>query len=101
KLVPADGVYAVLADLCGRSYSAVLNIGHRPTFSGDRRTIEAHILDLREAIHGEQATVHFLDRLRPERRFDSPEELAAQIGSDVENARRLLRNLDTNTVSDV
>lgn len=101
KLIPADGVYTVLVDLSGHRCPAVLNIGHRPTFNGDRRSIEAHIIDPEKPIHEERATIHFLDRLRPERRFDTPDELATQIALDIEHARRLLHNLDTPAASDV
>jgi len=101
KLVPADGVYIVLVDIDDRRYPAVLNIGHRPTFNGDRRTIEAHILDLKERVKCHRATLHFLDRLRPERRFADPAGLANQIRADIENARRLLRNLDIQSESPV
>jgi len=101
KLVPADGVYTVLLDLNRRRHPAVLNIGHRPTFGGDRRSIEAHIIDRHEPIQSGRAAVHFLDRLRPERRFAGPQELAAQIGADVERARKALRNLDIPPASDV
>ena len=43
---PGDGVYACLATLpSGVTVAAAVNIGDRPTFSTDRRTVEAHLLD--------------------------------------------------------
>ncbi|MEO7457231.1 MAG: riboflavin biosynthesis protein RibF, partial [Gemmatimonadaceae bacterium] len=43
KLLPPDGVYAVMVDTPRGSYGGMLNLGGRPTFGDDRRTIEAHL----------------------------------------------------------
>ena len=93
SLVPADGVYVARADLLGRRFDAVLNIGHRPTFGGETRTIEAHLLDLQHDIQPPGATFHIIDRLRPERRFASAEALSTQIAADVAQAHALLCRL--------
>jgi riboflavin kinase/FMN adenylyltransferase len=83
----------------------VLNIGHRPTFGGETRTIEAHLLDVQLPESPRSAVFRMVDRLRPERRFDNPAALAAQIADDVANARRMFarlaanRNLDSQTAS--
>jgi len=90
KLVPADGVYAALVDIMTARYPAVLNIGHRPTFMGETRTIEAHLLDCHLPFRPPGATVHFVERLRSERKFPTPEALTHQIQTDIEKARRLL-----------
>ncbi len=96
KLIPADGVYAVRVSFDGRSRPAVLNIGHRPTFRGETRTIETHVLDTRLAHSPAAAAVDFIDRLRPERRFPDPAELARQIEIDARRARALLNESDCN-----
>jgi len=90
KLVPADGVYAVLVDIDSELYPGVLNIGHRPTFRGETRTIEAHLFDRELDRTPDRAAALFVERLRPERRFRSPEDLAHQIAADVGRARELL-----------
>jgi riboflavin kinase/FMN adenylyltransferase len=87
-LVPADGVYLCRVDADNRTFDAVLNIGHRPTFAGETRTIEAHLLDVRLADTPGRAVFRLVDRLRPERRFVGPNALAAQIAEDVATARR-------------
>ncbi len=91
KLIPADGVYAVVVDVNGDRYPAVLNIGHRPTFRGETRSIETHLFkwDLRS--QPTSATVGFVERLRPERKFPTAQALARQIRTDVEKARDALR----------
>jgi riboflavin kinase / FMN adenylyltransferase len=88
-LVPADGVYTCRVDADGRAYDGLLNIGHRPTFGGETRTIEAHLLDVELAESPRRAVFRLVDRLRPERRFDSPAALASQIADDIANARSM------------
>jgi riboflavin kinase/FMN adenylyltransferase len=104
-LVPADGVYLCRVDTAGRTFDAVLNIGHRPTFGGETRTIEAHLLDVELAESPRSAAFRLIDRLRPERRFENPTALASQIADDVAAARTIFarlagnRNLDSRTAS--
>jgi riboflavin kinase/FMN adenylyltransferase len=90
SLVPADGVYVAQVELPDQRFDAVLNIGHRPTFGGETRTIEAHLLDFPGGTAPDRATFHFVERIRPERRFASPAELAAQIAADITTARRFV-----------
>lgn len=104
-LVPADGVYLCRVDTLGRGFDAVLNIGHRPTFGGETRTIEAHLLDVQLAESPAGAVFRLVDRIRPERRFESPGALASQIEKDVRVARDMFsklsisRNLDSQPAS--
>jgi len=95
-LVPADGVYLCRVDAAGRTFDALLNIGHRPTFGGETRTIEAHLLDVELAESPPSAVFRLVDRLRPERRFESPRALASQIADDVATARGMLARLTAN-----
>ena len=88
--VPADGVYAVFSHLGERRLPAVANIGVRPTFGVNARAVEIHLLDFSEDIYGEEVTIEFVDRIRDEQRFESLDELVAQIAVDVAEARRLL-----------
>ena len=90
QLVPANGVYATWAILGDDRYMAATNIGQRPTFAGDKVTIEAHLLDFSGDIYDKELELRFEARLRRERRFDGLEDLVAQIKKDVAAARRLL-----------
>lgn len=103
-LVPADGVYVCRVDTLGRRFDALLNVGHRPTFGGETRTIEAHLLDVQLPEPPRSAVFRLIDRIRPERRFENAEALASQIERDARGARDLLknplvRNLDSQTPS--
>lgn len=92
-LVPADGVYVCRVDTLNRRFDAVLNIGHRPTFGGETRTIEAHLIDQNIERQPTEATFHIIDRIRPERRFPSGTALSEQIADDVAAARAALAGL--------
>ena len=93
EMLPGDGVYAVLVDeLEGEHASSlakgVMNIGVRPTLSGERkRTVEAHLFDVDRDLYGKTLRAHFVARLRDEKRFSGLEELKAQIARDAADAR--------------
>jgi riboflavin kinase/FMN adenylyltransferase len=91
-LIPANGVYATFAQRPGDSqgYTSVTNVGVRPSFGGDERTVETYILDFNENIYGQHLTLKFVERLRSEKKFNSVEELMAQIKHDAGQAGKLL-----------
>jgi riboflavin kinase/FMN adenylyltransferase len=85
---PGHGVYACLTD--GRP--AAVSIGVRPTFkTGRGELIEAYILDFDGDLYGTELRLEFLERLRGERRFDTPEALIEQMHRDVERTREITR----------
>lgn len=86
------GVYRALVRRDDESTDrlAVVNIGHRPTVDGSGEpSVEAHILDYDEDLYGQRLHVGLRQRLREERRFDSIDELKAQIQRDIDQARRM------------
>ncbi len=92
QILPANGVYATWAIIGGDAIMAAANIGHRPTFSGDAVTVEAHLLDFNRDIYGENLELRFEKRLRAERKFDGLDDLVAQIKSDISASRQYLSN---------
>ncbi|MBR1933175.1 MAG: bifunctional riboflavin kinase/FAD synthetase [Prevotella sp.] len=94
RLLPANGVYAVSVRPAEseQTYSGVMNIGMRPTFSGHERTLEVNIFDFIGNLYDRQLTVAFIERLREERHFDSPAALTEQMKKDAEAAKRILKN---------
>ena len=92
KLLPGDGIYAVWARIAGESgwRPAAMSIGVRPTFGGQERTLEVHLLDWSGELRGTRLAVEFEDWLRPELKFESPEELKKAMGEDLANARQRL-----------
>jgi riboflavin kinase/FMN adenylyltransferase len=93
KAIPANGVYACLAQIDGEMHKAVVNIGLRPTFTGAEALvrIEAHVLDYSNDLYGKTMRLDFVDRLRPEQKFSGVEALVAQIQADIVKAREILR----------
>ena len=98
-LLPPDGVYATRVRLRGKVWPSVTNIGFKPTFDGRERTIESFLLDCDLNLYGMDIRLDFLARLRDERRFSSSDELVAQIGRDIAQARaHHARALDTENI---
>ena len=90
--IPADGVYAAFATVDGEVWPAMVNIGFRPTFEGKARTIEAHLLGFDRDIYFHDLTLDFVEFLRAERRFDSPQDLAAQLDADRRKVLETIRS---------
>ncbi|MHB1420206.1 MAG: bifunctional riboflavin kinase/FAD synthetase [Bacillota bacterium] len=90
-LVPPEGVYATRVTAEGKLYPGIVNIGRRPTF-GDALpySVEAYIMDFNRDIYGQKVILELIQRIRPEKRFASIDDLVAQIKSDVIQARNIL-----------
>jgi riboflavin kinase/FMN adenylyltransferase len=88
-VVPERGVYACFVRVGEKDHAACTNVGVAPTFERGEYRIEAHLLDFAGDIYGRIVDARFLHRIRGEKRFSGVEELKAQIGRDVETARRL------------
>lgn len=104
-LLPANGVYAVFADVDGVRWPAVANIGMCPTFNSDTgksagnavRLVEVYILDLSGDLYGRRLSIHLVKRLRDEVRFPSVDALVAQMHKDVAGARTVLGSMAPQT----
>ncbi len=93
KLIPKKGVYVVRANFNNKSSFGIMNIGFRPTVGGKGQTIEIHLLDFNDDLYGSNMQIEVLMRLRDEKKFESIEELAAQISKDEESARNWLMKI--------
>lgn len=84
KLIPDGGVYAVLVSLddSNTMLNGMMNIGSRPTFDGKMQTLEVHIFDFDGDIYKHSLRVFFIKKIRNERCFSSPDELAKQLETD-------------------
>ncbi len=98
KLMPADGVYAVKAELKGELYSGMMNMGSRPTVNDDPalKTIEVHLFDFDRNIYSERIGIRYVARIRDEQKFQGVEALKRQLGEDRKMALRILEGTDTN-----
>ena len=84
KLVPADGVYAVLVESGGQILKGMLNIGIRPTvnYNADHKSIEVHIFNFDEDIYNSDITILFVEKIRNEQKFEGIELLKEQLIND-------------------
>ena len=89
-VVPKHGVYACVAEVEGQRFSAVSNIGSRPTVGGHQVRAESWLLDFDGSLYGKKLTLEFAEFLRPERKFDSLEELKTQISIDAAKTTEIL-----------
>jgi riboflavin kinase/FMN adenylyltransferase len=90
QALPPNGVYVTITEIGDRRYASITNIGTRPTFGDNPQTVETYIMDFNGELYGRVIRVSFVDRLRNEVKFKSPEELKNQIARDVAAARALL-----------
>ena len=93
-LRPKFGVYAVRAGVdAGEATQwrpGAANIGTRSTVDGTSQLLEVHMLDFSGDLYGRHLRVELIDYLRPEEKFESLDEMRAQIAKDCDRARQLL-----------
>ncbi len=87
ELLPLDGVYITYVLYKNIFYPSVTNIGFKPTFEAENRSIESYIIDFNKNLYDEEVQLHFIKRLRDEKKFDSSEKLIEQIIKDIAYAR--------------
>ena len=90
--VPKFGVYVCVAVVDGQPHLALCNIGTRPTVAGEDVNAEVHLLDFEGDLYGKALAIGFCAFLRPEKKFDSIEELQAQIAADIAKTRQAVQN---------
>jgi riboflavin kinase/FMN adenylyltransferase len=90
EVVPPPGVYATEIIYDGEKLKGLCYIGTRPTFKGQEKThIEVHIFNFKKNIYGKYLEIQFIEKIREEKKFDSPRKLAQQIKKDMKNAYRI------------
>ena len=92
KLIPKEGVYAIICKIENKFHKAVLFIGQRTTFNIEGISIEAHIFDFNQEIYSSDIEIIFIDYIREQQKFNTVEELTNAINKDCENAKKILQN---------
>ena len=91
KIIPKTGVYAVRAENGGVVFGGMMNIGYRPTLAnGDKKSIEVHLMDFDADIYSERLKISFVDFIREEKKFNSIEDLRAQLVLDEAHCRSII-----------
>ena len=85
------GIFAVrVSGLEGGPFDGVASVGTRPTFDLIKPLLEVHLFDFDRDIYGQKIHVDFIGHIRAEEKFDSVDDLVAQMNQDAENARSIL-----------
>lgn len=90
-IIPKYGVYASRVRLDGKYYSAVTNIGVRPTVSGDSLRSETCIFDFEGDLYGRNVEVSLMKFLREEKKFASLEQLKEAVDKDISKAKEIYK----------
>jgi len=99
-VLPPDGVYATLFQRRGKTLLSASSIGINPTFGDGSRAIESFILDFDGDLYGEPVKLHFVKRIRAQKKFAAVDELVAQMGEDVAQARTIFDRQGLNAGSE-
>ena len=89
ELYPRSGIFAVKVIIGDNYTQGVMNIGANPTFPDKGFSLEVHILDFDRHIYGSKLEVIFIEKLRDERKFKTPELLVEQVRKDIIQARKI------------
>jgi riboflavin kinase/FMN adenylyltransferase len=84
------GIYAVRVGVGERRYDGVASFGRRPMFDQGTVLLEVFLFDFAGDLYGETIDVAFLEWIRPERTFDSVEDLVRRMNEDAKLARAAL-----------
>jgi riboflavin kinase/FMN adenylyltransferase len=89
-LLPGQGIYAGRVGVDGTSHVAAIDVGTNPTFGTEPLHVESFLLDFEGDLLGREMSVEFWAYLRPEVRFETPDELVAAMDDDVRRTRDLV-----------
>lgn len=92
KLIPAQGVYVVSAEIEGRNIFGMMNIGTNPTVGGVSQSIEVHFFDFTEDIYDKEVRVSVHYRIRDEIKFPSVDDLKKQLAEDQKISLEYINN---------
>ncbi len=90
KAIPKIGIYAVKVRVGEEWYNGMMNIGLRPTFDGETKTLEVNIFDFDQSIYGKTVQIRFFDRIRDEKKFSGIAELKEQLELDRNKSLEML-----------
>lgn len=95
KLIPNDGVYAVICYLENEKYNGMMYIGRRPTVSLNQphKSIEINIFDFNQDIYGEKLEIEIIEHIRHDEQFESLEHLKSQLQKDKIKSEEILTHI--------
>lgn len=91
RALPADGIYATRVHVGDVVYNSATYVGTAPTFGEHERLVEVFLLDFEGDLYGKALMVEWVEKVREDRKFASPEALQEQMEKDITLAKTLLR----------
>lgn len=93
KVKLGSGIYAVFVRYKTRIYSGAANLGFSPTFGLKRKSLglEVHIFNFKGNLYKKELEVYFVNKIRDEKKFETPKLLFLQIKKDIIKAKKILR----------
>ena len=90
--LPKNGVYACYTIIDGKKYKSMVNVGNHPTIQKlSKSIIESYIFDFNEEIYGKMIEISFIDYVRPEKNFNSVENLKNRLNLDTKLIANILK----------
>jgi riboflavin kinase/FMN adenylyltransferase len=90
QALPGNGIYATITQVNSKRFPSATNVGTRPTFGEGKKMVETHLLNYKGDLYSKEIKVEFVQKLRDEQRFPSPEELKIQMEKDVQEVEAIL-----------
>ena len=87
-----NGVYASQAEVGGRWYDAMSNLGRRPSVGGERRLLETHLFGFGGDLYDQRIKVRLLQRMRGEEHYPTVDDLRRAIERDAERIKQIIDN---------
>lgn len=88
KLIPKNGVYATETSFDNiKYYKSLLYVGNRPSFNGEKLTIENHILNFDGNVYGKKISIRIFKKIRDEIKFPDKSMLIDQLKKDINTTK--------------
>ncbi len=91
KKIP-EGIYAAQVSINGKIFNAATFVGSAKTFMQTQIQVESYLFDFDGNLYGKWLTVRLFSKIRGNKKFDSVEELVAQMQKDVEKIKLFFAN---------
>jgi len=82
--IAPPGVFISRVGIGSKKFPSVTHVGSKPTFNEKEVMIESYIIDYNDSLYKKKLRVFFLEKIREEKKFETPEALSLQIKKDLE-----------------
>jgi riboflavin kinase/FMN adenylyltransferase len=86
EIIP-QGVFITKTRVGSKILPSMTNVGKQPTFDQKDLNIESFIIDFDRDLYGEHIGIYFLKKIRDQKKFRTPDELARQLEDDLQTTR--------------